>query len=41
MTEEQTEMLMYGLIWMGVINIKPVVRDNKSQWDKLRGLIKE
>lgn len=40
MTEEQTEMLLHGLVWMGVVKIKPIIdKPEKGAWDKLRGLV--
>lgn len=41
MTEEQVDMLVYGLVWMGIVKVKTIVDANKGAWDKLRGLVKK
>lgn len=40
MTEEQREMLMYGLVWLGKIKIKSSAEeDTMKGWDHLRRLM--
>ena len=42
MTEEQTELLIQGLIWMKIIKIKSLKQeDNMRGWEHLRGLVKK
>lgn len=42
MTEEQVEMLIHGLAWMGIIKIKSIVGDSSmGGWNRLKGLIKK
>ena len=40
MTEEQVEMLIHGLAWMGIVKIKPMVEStNAGAWGHLGRLI--
>jgi hypothetical protein len=40
MTEEQVDMMIHGLMWMGIIKIKKSVTEvNMGAWGHLQGLI--
>lgn len=40
MTEEQTEMLLHGLVWLNIIKFKPLIEPvNMEAWGRLGQLI--